>query len=177
MDPLRASPGPGLHLRYPMCSHSNRGHPVHISISFPKGDCCHLQRYPYSRKGRYLNTAGTVSRTGLTILQDTALLTSPTSCGHLPGSWSPAVWLYHLYSRHFVAAGSPSLNSTNHGLKKKKKFQQVPKDKLEFAAAHWQLFLWSLQCIYNYLHSIYIAVGIISNLEMTKCVQEDVHRL
>lgn len=121
MDPLRASPGPGLHLRYPMCSHSNRGHPVHISISFPKGDCCHLQRYPYSRKGRYLNTAGTVSRTGLTILQDTALLTSPTSCGHLPGSWSPAVWLYHLYSRHFVAAGSPSLNSTNHGFKKKKK--------------------------------------------------------
>lgn len=163
MDPLRASPGPGLHLRYPMCSHSNRGHPVHISISFPKGDCCHLQRYPYSRKGRYLNTAGTVSRTGLTILQDTTLLTSPTSCGHLPGSWSPAVWLYHLYSRHFVAAGSPSLNSTNHGLKKKKKFRKK-KNSSKFQRTNLNLLLHTGNC-FSDLYNVFIITYTVFTLQ------------
>ena len=34
-----------------------------------------------------------------------------------------------------------------------------------------------LHCIYNYLHSIYIVLGIISNLERIKSIQEDVCRL
>ena len=39
------------------------------------------------------------------------------------------------------------------------------KSKLEFAE-HWQLISQHLHYIYNYLHSTYIVLGIISNLEM-----------
>ena len=39
------------------------------------------------------------------------------------------------------------------------------KAKREFAEC-WQLFTWHLHCIYNYLHSIYVVLSIISNLEM-----------
>ena len=47
----------------------------------------------------------------------------------------------------------------------KKKSRKFQKAKLEFAA-HWQLFTWHSHCIYNYLHSIYIVLSIISNLEI-----------
>ena len=66
-----------------------------------------------------------------------------------------------------VSADSASPDSTNHRVKmfrKKKisrKFQEV---KLEFAT-YWHLFTQHLHCIYNYLHSIYIVLGI-NNLEM-----------
>ena len=39
------------------------------------------------------------------------------------------------------------------------------KAKLEFVK-HQQLLTHHLHCIYNYLHSIYILLGIISNIEM-----------
>ena len=41
-----------------------------------------------------------------------------------------------------------------------RKFQKA---KLEFATC-WQLFPLHLYCIYNYLHSIYIVLGIVSNI-------------
>ena len=69
-------------------------------------------------------------------------------------------------------------DSTNHeskilGEKKSRKFQ---KEKPEFALCR-QLFTRHLYCTYNYLHSIYIVLGIISNLEMIYNIWEDVHRL
>ena len=60
--------------------------------------------------------------------------------------------------------GSESMESMNHGLKifKKQKSRKFQKAELEFTAL-WQLFTWYLHYIYNYLHSIYIVLGIISN--------------
>ena len=50
-------------------------------------------------------------------------------------------------------------------IQRKKKFQKVPKARLEFAAFQ-QLFTYNLHCINNYLHSIYMALGIIHHLEI-----------
>ena len=50
-------------------------------------------------------------------------------------------------------------------LEKKKNFGKFQKAKLEFALLP-QLFTQNLYCIYNSLHSIYIILGIISNLKM-----------
>ena len=49
--------------------------------------------------------------------------------------------------------------------KKKKKTKKLQTAKLEFTACQ-ELFTWHLYCIYNYLHSIYIVLSIIINLEM-----------
>lgn len=48
------------------------------------------------------------------------------------------------------------------------KFQKA---KLEFAT-HLRLFIWHLHYIYNYLHSVYIALGTINNLEMISSIWE-----
>ena len=51
-------------------------------------------------------------------------------------------------------------------IQRKKKFQKVPKARLEFAAFQ-QLFTYNLHCIKSYLHSIYMALGtIIHHLEI-----------
>ena len=49
--------------------------------------------------------------------------------------------------------------------KKKKNSRKFQNGKLKFVA-HQQLFAWYLHCIYSYLNTIYIVLGIISNLEM-----------
>ena len=58
----------------------------------------------------------------------------------------------------FISTGCTAIVSTNPGSKlfgeKKKKFQKVPKSKI------------SIYHSSNYLHSIYIVLGIISNLEV-----------
>ena len=48
---------------------------------------------------------------------------------------------------------------------KKKFYRKFPKAKREFAP-HPATIYTAFTCIYNYLHSIYIVLGIISNLEM-----------
>ena len=48
-------------------------------------------------------------------------------------------------------------------LKKIKNYWQFQKTKLEYATL-WQLFTEHLNCIYNYLHSVYIELGIINKL-------------
>ena len=55
----------------------------------------------------------------------------------------------------------------------RKLFQNFPKSKLEFTV--WVIIYFVL-CIYNYLHSIYIVLGIISSPQVFK-IYEDVHRL
>ena len=57
-----------------------------------------------------------------------------------------------------------------------KVLQSSKKQKFEFASS-WQLFTLHLHCIYNYLHSIYTVLGIISNLEVIESKQEDTYRL
>ena len=54
-----------------------------------------------------------------------------------------------------------------------KLFQTFPKSKLEFTV--WVIIYFVL-CIYNYLHSIFIVLGIISSPQVFK-LYEDVHRL
>ena len=73
---------------------------------------------------------------------------------------------------------SASTDPTNHRSKIfEKEFQRVPqKAKPEFATRPATIYP-HLHCIYNYLHSIYIVLGIISNLERIKSTQEDVCRL
>lgn len=57
--PTESWSGPGLHLSsYPTCSHSTRGHDdasflINNTLSFPHRAWCHLQRYPYRRRGEY----------------------------------------------------------------------------------------------------------------------------
>ena len=51
-------------------------------------------------------------------------------------------------------------------IKNKKKIPKSSK-KQNLNLPHWQLFTHHLHYIYNYLHSIYIILGIISNLKMT----------
>lgn len=76
-----------------------------------------------------------------------------------------------VHSQPSMSTGSTSLDSTTadqiHFLgvagAESEEFQKVPKSKTEFTAGG-QLFI--THCIYNYLYSIYIVLGIISNLEM-----------
>ena len=65
-----------------------------------------------------------------------------------------------------MSVGSTSTDSTNCGSKILKIFQKVSKAKCEFAMC-WPLFTRNSCCIYNYSRSIYIVLGIISDLEMT----------
>ena len=53
---------------------------------------------------------------------------------------------------------------------------KFPKAKFEFTVL-WQLLTYHLHCIYKYLHSICIVLGIIKNLEIIECRLEDVCRL
>ena len=57
-----------------------------------------------------------------------------------------------------LSAGSTSMDSMSCGLKI---FRKNNSRKLIEYAAHWQLFTQHLLCIYSYLHSIYIVLGII----------------
>ena len=57
-----------------------------------------------------------------------------------------------------MSAGSTSMDSMSCGLKI---FRKNNSRKLIEYAAHWQLFTQHLLCIYSYLHSIYIVLGII----------------
>ena len=57
-----------------------------------------------------------------------------------------------------------------------KKIQKVQKAKLGLATC-WQLFTYNLHLIYNYLHSIYTVLSILSNLEMISSIWQDMHRL
>ena len=61
-----------------------------------------------------------------------------------------------------MSAGSTSMDSMSCGLKivRKNNSRKFQKAKIEYAA-HWQLFTQHLLCIYNYLHDIYIVLGII----------------
>ena len=73
-----------------------------------------------------------------------------------------------VYSPPSVSAGSTTTDSTTTDQKyskKEKKFPECSKKQNKFAT-HWQLFTKHLHCIYDYLRSIYIVLGIISNLEM-----------
>ena len=65
-------------------------------------------------------------------------------------------------ARGFILEIQPSTDQKYFGRKKSRNFQRA---KVEFAM-HWQLLTYNLHCIYNYLHSIYIVLGIMSNLEM-----------
>ena len=58
----------------------------------------------------------------------------------------------------------------------KKNSRKFQKAKLEFVA-HRQLFTQHLHQVYNYLHSIYLVLGIESNLETISSIQEDVCKL
>ena len=87
-----------------------------------------------------------------------------------PGQETLRNWIWRLLGKYTwpsVPTGSTSTDSTNWRLKIiGKKFRKFQKAKLEFAA-NWQLFtVWHLHCIYYYLHSIYIVLGFISNLEI-----------
>ena len=66
----------------------------------------------------------------------------------------------------FISTGSTSSELINHGLKifRKKKSRKFQKAKPEFAKG-WQL-QQHLYCFYNYIHTIYTVLGIISNQEM-----------
>ena len=79
------------------------------------------------------------------------------------------IWIYtHTVSLPYLQiyiCGFNQLQTENTSKKKKKNSRKFQKAKLEFAT-HWQLFTYHLHCISNYLHSIYIVRGIISNLEM-----------
>lgn len=83
--------------------------------------------------------------------------------------------LYKMVVSPLVSMESLALDSTNHELKifRKKYSIKFQKTNLEFAKSS-TIYI-NLQCIYNYLHSIYIILVIISNLEVTnymkKCVQ------
>ena len=57
-----------------------------------------------------------------------------------------------------------------------KNSRKFPKAKFEFTVL-WQLLTYHLHCIYKYLHSICIVLGIIKNLEIIECRLEDVCRL
>lgn len=82
--------------------------------------------------------------------------------------------LYKMVVSPLVSMESLALDSTNHELKifRKKYSIKFQKTNLEFAKSS-TIYI-NLQCIYNYLHSIYIILVIISNLEVTnymkKCV-------
>ena len=87
-------------------------------------------------------------------------------------NWSSQAHLFCKVQWPSVPIGSSWVDSTNGRSKilRKKKYlekncRKFQKAKLEFAM-HWQLFTSHLHRIYNYLHSIYILLGIISNLEM-----------
>ena len=87
-------------------------------------------------------------------------------------NWSSQAPLFWKVEWPSVPTGSSCVDSTNGRSKilgKKtyleKNCRKFQKAKLEFAM-HWQLFTSHLHCIYNYLHSIYILLGILSNLEM-----------
>ena len=65
-----------------------------------------------------------------------------------------------------ISMGSASSDSTNHGSKIcKKNARKFQKAKLEFAR-HMQLLTENVHCIYSYIHSTDIILGIITNLEM-----------
>ena len=53
---------------------------------------------------------------------------------------------------------------TNRRVKKKKNPESPQKQNLN--SLSWQLFTQHFYCIYNYLHSIYVIISIISNLEV-----------
>ena len=69
-----------------------------------------------------------------------------------------------------TATGSMFVDLTNHRLKvfEKKISRTFQRTKFEFTA-YQQLFMYHLHFIYNYLHSIYIILGSISNLER-RCI-------
>ena len=68
--------------------------------------------------------------------------------------------------RSSVSMDTASLDSTHHGSKiLKKNSRKFPKAKLEFATCR-QLLTYNLHCIYKYIHSIDIVLGIINNLKM-----------
>ena len=66
-----------------------------------------------------------------------------------------------------ISVGSAFLDSTNYRLKiLKKTFSRTfQKAKLNFVLL--AAITWHLHCIYKYLHSIYMVLGIISSLEMS----------
>ena len=69
---------------------------------------------------------------------------------------------YHVYIQSAISADSASPESTNQSRNiQGKKFQKA---KFEFATCNSLHNIYN--SIYNYLHSIYIILGIISNLEM-----------
>ena len=61
----------------------------------------------------------------------------------------------------------PQIQPTEDSKYLEEKFQKVPKKQSLNVPRHWQLFTYHLHFIYNYLHSIYITLGITSNPEMT----------
>ena len=96
----------------------------------------------------------------------------PTNCSARPKNKERIQYSWHSYPWVPHSQIQPTM-SWQYLERKKKKFSQDPKSKHLNLPHIQQLFTHHLHCIYNYLHSIYIVLSIITNLKVIWSIWED----